>query len=107
MRLCLQIDSDFLGPLAQELEDMKKRLKEIDEEAGALRELQAKVEKEMGAVQGLSLSLFLLIPPCPPPSFISLSMCLRARALVSMEIGLFRASFYGAGSPLFRDASGC
>lgn len=31
---------------------MKKRLKEIEEEAGALREMQAKVEKEMGAVQG-------------------------------------------------------
>ena len=37
---------------------MKKRLKEMEEEAGALREMQAKVEKEMGAVQGLSLSLF-------------------------------------------------
>ena len=36
---------------------MKKRLKEIEEDAGALREMQAKVEKEMGAVQGLSLSL--------------------------------------------------
>ncbi|CAM8999294.1 unnamed protein product [Rhodiola kirilowii] len=36
---------------AKELEDMKKRLKEIEEEAGALREMQAKVEKEMGAVQ--------------------------------------------------------
>lgn len=31
---------------------MKKRLKEIEDEAAALRELQAKVEKEMGAVQG-------------------------------------------------------
>lgn len=31
---------------------MKKRLKEIEEEASALREMQAKVEKEMGAVQG-------------------------------------------------------
>lgn len=36
---------------------MKKRLKEIEEEAGALREMQAKVEKEMGAVQG-RLSFF-------------------------------------------------
>lgn len=36
---------------------MKKRLKEIEEEASALRELQAKVEKEMGAGQG-SLSPF-------------------------------------------------
>lgn len=33
---------------------MKKRLKEIEEEASALREMQAKVEKEMGAVQGLA-----------------------------------------------------
>ncbi|XAR71843.1 hypothetical protein NMG60_11018280 [Bertholletia excelsa] len=38
-------------PNAKELEEMKKRLKEIEEEAGALREMQAKVEKEMGAVQ--------------------------------------------------------
>lgn len=38
---------------------MKKRLKEMEEEAGALRDMQAKVEKEMGAVQGISLnSLF-------------------------------------------------
>lgn len=28
---------------------MKKRLKEMEEEAAALREMQAKVEKEMGA----------------------------------------------------------
>ncbi|KAF8392934.1 hypothetical protein HHK36_021174 [Tetracentron sinense] len=32
---------------------MKKRLKEMEEEAAALREMQAKVEKEMGTVQGL------------------------------------------------------
>ncbi|GJR57682.1 hypothetical protein Tco_1499844 [Tanacetum coccineum] len=38
---------------SKDLEDMKKRLKEIEEEAGALREMQAKVEKEMGSVQGL------------------------------------------------------
>lgn len=41
----------------KDLEDMKKRLKEIEEEAGALREMQAKVEKEMGAVQGFFLSV--------------------------------------------------
>ncbi|KAI3471000.1 hypothetical protein Pfo_027663 [Paulownia fortunei] len=35
----------------KELENMKKRLQEIEEEAGALREMQAKVEKEMGANQ--------------------------------------------------------
>jgi polyadenylate-binding protein 2 len=28
---------------------MKRRLKEMEEEAGALREMQAKVEKEMGS----------------------------------------------------------
>ena len=38
---------------------MKKRLKEIEEEAGALREMQAKVEKEMGAVQGFFFCLFI------------------------------------------------
>ncbi|GMN58924.1 hypothetical protein TIFTF001_028022 [Ficus carica] len=30
---------------------MKKRLKEMEDEAAALREMQAKVEKEMGSVQ--------------------------------------------------------
>uniref|UniRef100_A0A0D6R4N6 RRM domain-containing protein n=1 Tax=Araucaria cunninghamii TaxID=56994 RepID=A0A0D6R4N6_ARACU len=35
---------------AKELEEMKKRLKEMEEEAAALRDMQAKVEKEMGAV---------------------------------------------------------
>ncbi|PWA78538.1 polyadenylate-binding protein 1 [Artemisia annua] len=41
---------------SKDLEDMKKRLKEIEEEAGALREMQAKVEKEMGSVQDDSSS---------------------------------------------------
>lgn len=31
---------------------MKKRLQEIEEEAGALREMQAKVEKQTGVAQG-------------------------------------------------------
>ncbi|AQK83269.1 Polyadenylate-binding protein 3 [Zea mays] len=31
----------------QELDDMKRRLKEMEEEAAALREMQAKVAKEM------------------------------------------------------------
>ncbi|GKV18667.1 hypothetical protein SLEP1_g29013 [Rubroshorea leprosula] len=35
----------------KELDEMKKRLKEMEEEAAALREMQAKVEKEMGSVQ--------------------------------------------------------
>jgi predicted nuclease with TOPRIM domain len=30
----------------QELDEMKKRLKEMEDEAAALREMQAKVEKE-------------------------------------------------------------
>ncbi|KAI6701638.1 hypothetical protein NL676_015962 [Syzygium grande] len=34
-----------------ELDDMKKRLKEMEDEAAALREMQAKVEREMGSVQ--------------------------------------------------------
>ncbi|KAK6135451.1 hypothetical protein DH2020_030820 [Rehmannia glutinosa] len=36
---------------AVELVDMKKRLKEMEDEAAALREMQSKVEQEMGAVQ--------------------------------------------------------
>ncbi|XP_042391863.1 polyadenylate-binding protein 2-like [Zingiber officinale] len=36
---------------SQEMEEMRRRLKEIEEEAAALREMHAKVEKEMGAVQ--------------------------------------------------------
>ncbi|KAH6807215.1 RNA-binding family protein [Perilla frutescens var. frutescens] len=36
---------------AVELDDMKKRLKEMEDEAAALREMQAKVEQEMGVVQ--------------------------------------------------------
>lgn len=44
----------------QELAQMKKRLKEMEDEAAALREMQAKVEKEMGAVQGTFPLRFLL-----------------------------------------------
>lgn len=44
--------------LMQDLDDMKKRLKEMEDEAAALREMQAKVEKEMGAVQGGFLFFF-------------------------------------------------
>ncbi|KAJ8571133.1 hypothetical protein K7X08_038105 [Anisodus acutangulus] len=36
---------------AVELDDMKKRLKDMEDEAVALREMQAKVEKEMGNIQ--------------------------------------------------------
>lgn len=45
----------------QELDEMKKRLKEMEEEAAALREMQAKVEKEMGAVQGCLLWLCIIV----------------------------------------------
>ncbi|KAE8663773.1 Polyadenylate-binding protein 2 [Hibiscus syriacus] len=34
-----------------DLDDMKRRLREMEDEAAALREMQAKVEKEMGSVQ--------------------------------------------------------
>ncbi|CAH2073260.1 unnamed protein product [Thlaspi arvense] len=35
----------------KDLDEVKRRLKEMDEEAAALREMQAKVEKEMGIAQ--------------------------------------------------------
>ncbi|XP_057520003.1 polyadenylate-binding protein 2-like isoform X2 [Amaranthus tricolor] len=38
-------------PQSQNLEHMKKRLEELEDEAGALREMQAKVEQEMGIPQ--------------------------------------------------------
>ncbi|KAJ4750507.1 Polyadenylate-binding protein family protein [Rhynchospora pubera] len=43
--------ADVDGSKIQELDDMKKRLKEMEDEANALREMQAKVEKEMGSGQ--------------------------------------------------------
>ncbi|XP_073145421.1 polyadenylate-binding protein 2-like isoform X2 [Henckelia pumila] len=39
------------GGAAVGLDDMKQRLKEMEDEAAALREMQSKVEQEMGAVQ--------------------------------------------------------
>jgi hypothetical protein len=39
----------------QELDEMKRKLREMEEEAAALREMQSKVEKEMGVVAGISL----------------------------------------------------
>ncbi|KAG0472532.1 hypothetical protein HPP92_014389 [Vanilla planifolia] len=44
-------DADGNSSKEESLEDMKKRLKEIEEEANALREMQARVEKEMGVIQ--------------------------------------------------------
>lgn len=41
---------------------MKKRLKEMEDEAAALREMQAKVEKEMSSVQGSFIMLFFAFP---------------------------------------------
>ena len=51
---------NWLSDWLQELDEMKKRLKEMEEEAAALREMQAKVEKEMGAVQGSKILYFTL-----------------------------------------------
>ncbi|CAM6038707.1 unnamed protein product [Sphagnum compactum] len=53
----IAVDGDVVPDDAvskEELEEMKKRLKEMEEEATALRDMQAKVEKEMvaAAVQG-------------------------------------------------------
>ncbi|XP_050943696.1 polyadenylate-binding protein 2-like isoform X2 [Cucumis melo] len=46
-------DIDMIGSDTNdaELDDMKKRLKDMEDEAAALREMQAKVEKEMSSVQ--------------------------------------------------------
>lgn len=46
----------------KELDEMKRRLKEMEEEAAALREMQAKVEKEIGNVQGFFTSHIFVIP---------------------------------------------
>ncbi|GAB4847265.1 Polyadenylate-binding protein 2, variant 2 [Ancistrocladus abbreviatus] len=46
------------GDAIKELDEMKKRPKEMEEEAAALREMQAKVEKEMGAVQGFPFCIY-------------------------------------------------
>ncbi|KAJ0243066.1 Polyadenylate-binding protein 1 [Hirschfeldia incana] len=45
------------GSAARDLEDMKKRIKEIEEEASALREMQAKAEKDMAAAQDPSSAI--------------------------------------------------
>ncbi|WCJ18736.1 Polyadenylate-binding protein 2 [Euphorbia peplus] len=41
--------TDNINDQVPELDEMKKRLKEMEDEAAALREMQAKVEKEMGS----------------------------------------------------------
>lgn len=45
------VAGDEEDPNSKNLEDMKKRLQELEDEAGALREMQAKVEQEMGISQ--------------------------------------------------------
>ncbi|KAF3541074.1 hypothetical protein F2Q69_00019895 [Brassica cretica] len=45
------------GSASRDLEDMKKRLKEIEEEASALREMQAKAENDMAAAQDPSSAI--------------------------------------------------
>ncbi|KAK4762071.1 hypothetical protein SAY87_029955 [Trapa incisa] len=49
-------DVDMTAPetTETELDDMKRRLKEMEDEAAALREMQAKVEKEMSSGQDAS-----------------------------------------------------
>ncbi|CAO2827135.1 unnamed protein product [Amaranthus hypochondriacus] len=47
----LATDDVTEDPQSQNLEHMKKRLEELEDEAGALREMQAKVEQEMGIPQ--------------------------------------------------------
>ncbi|KAF5784242.1 hypothetical protein HanRHA438_Chr11g0528941 [Helianthus annuus] len=51
---------------------MKKRLKEIEEEAGVLREMQGEVEKEMGPVQGISFNF----EPISKPHYTSMYILL-------------------------------
>ncbi|KAF8109232.1 hypothetical protein N665_0100s0021 [Sinapis alba] len=45
------------GSASRDLEDTKKRIKEIEEEASALREMQAKAEKDMAAAQDPSSAI--------------------------------------------------
>ncbi|XP_031483955.1 polyadenylate-binding protein 2-like [Nymphaea colorata] len=55
-----EMDADMVAAedgepsFSKELGQMKRRLKEIEDEAGALREMQAKIEKEMGPGQDSS-----------------------------------------------------
>ncbi|KAF3780754.1 Polyadenylate-binding protein 2 [Nymphaea thermarum] len=54
------MDADMVGAadgetsLSKELGQMKKRLKEMEDVAGALSEMLAKIEKKMGPGQGRS-----------------------------------------------------
>uniref|UniRef100_A0A0D3D9S9 Uncharacterized protein n=1 Tax=Brassica oleracea var. oleracea TaxID=109376 RepID=A0A0D3D9S9_BRAOL len=43
----------------EELDEMKKRLKENEDEAAALREMHAKVEKDMGPQDPATLAAYL------------------------------------------------
>lgn len=45
----------------QELDDMKIRLKEMEEEATALRQMHAKAGNEMASKQGIFFFTFLII----------------------------------------------
>ncbi|KAG0556646.1 hypothetical protein M758_11G067600 [Ceratodon purpureus] len=54
--LLKQDDAPTDEAASKELEDMKKRLKEMEEEAAALRDMQAKVEREMGGSQDSALT---------------------------------------------------
>ena len=59
---------------------MTKRLKEMESEAAALREMQAKVEKEMSSLQGWFLLFFAFVrfflcfcEACPVCAYLRLS----------------------------------
>ncbi|XP_024403289.1 polyadenylate-binding protein 2 isoform X1 [Physcomitrium patens] len=54
--LLLKGDIGIDEAASKELEEMKKRLKEMEEEAAALRDMQAKVEKEMGGSQDSAIT---------------------------------------------------
>ncbi|GMH26691.1 hypothetical protein Nepgr_028534 [Nepenthes gracilis] len=50
----IPVEGETEDPKSKDLENMKRRIEEIEDEAGALREMQAKVEQEMGIIQDSS-----------------------------------------------------
>ena len=85
---------------------MKKRLKEMEEEAAALREMQAKVEKEMGGVPGpnplfffalflgFSISLVAFDHPIHSRSLLAFYGSLIAHLIMIIPRRYLRLSFY-------------
>lgn len=52
-------DDDASG--MKELDEMRRRLKEMEDEAAALRDMHAKVEKEIGSTQGFQNPLLFIL----------------------------------------------